>query len=126
MFPEGTMTSENDRSIVLGVDQSHADSVGGGEDAEFRRRFEELKRRWNAETGGSSLLMPKFMHPAYQQIIGMGEPAIPILLEEVRRQSGHWFWALRAITGAEVAQGGDSYGVAADKWLRWGEKHGYI
>jgi hypothetical protein len=37
-------------------------------------------------------------HPAYQQIIGLGKEALPLLFGELRRAPDHWFWALRAIT----------------------------
>src|SRR5947207_10431415 len=39
------------------------------------------------------------LHPAYQQIIGMGKEAIPLILEELQREEDHWFWALKSITG---------------------------
>lgn len=39
------------------------------------------------------------MHPAYQQIIGMGPAVVPLLLNDLVRTRSHWFWALRAITG---------------------------
>lgn len=46
------------------------------------------------------------MHPAYQQIIGMGEKALPLILRDLRdRPTGHWFWALNAITGEEPTLG---------------------
>ncbi len=38
------------------------------------------------------------MHPAYQQIIGLGKQAIPFLLRELDQKSGRWFWALKSIT----------------------------
>jgi hypothetical protein len=41
------------------------------------------------------------MHPAYQQIIGLGPAGVPLLLRELEREPDHWFWALRAITGED-------------------------
>jgi hypothetical protein len=31
------------------------------------------------------------MLPPYQQIIGMGPPAVPLILEELRREPDQWF-----------------------------------
>ena len=40
-------------------------------------------------------------HPAYQQIIGMCDAALPLIFAELRRNPDQWFWALKAITGAD-------------------------
>lgn len=67
------------------------------------------------------------MHPAYQRIIGMGDAAVPLILQELERSPDHWFWALNAITGAdpvpESRRGVMSEMVKA--WLEWGVQHGY-
>ena len=41
------------------------------------------------------------MSPSYQRIIGLGSAVVPLLLRELERQPDHWFWALKAITGAD-------------------------
>ena len=67
------------------------------------------------------------MHPAYQEIIGMGERAVPLLLAELRREPDDWFWALHAITGANpvpAASRGNAR-TMAEAWLRWGAENGY-
>ena len=67
------------------------------------------------------------MHPAYQEIIGMGELAVPLILAELERDPDHWFWALKAITGAdpvpEHCRG--HLEEMAQAWLRWGRMQGY-
>src|ERR1700722_1280286 len=64
-----------------------------------RQRFQELVRQWKEATLFLSSITDMAMHPAYQQIIGMGKEALPLILEELRREPDHWFWALQAITG---------------------------
>ena len=61
-------------------------------------------------------------HPAYQQIIGMGKEAIPLILEELQREEDHWFWALKAITGEDPVPGKDWGKIQAMRaaWLAWG------
>lgn len=68
------------------------------------------------------------MHSAYQQIIGMGDSAVPYLLKELKRKPDHWFWALHAITGHNPVPD-DKQGKTKDMakaWLQWGRNNGYI
>ena len=62
------------------------------------------------------------MHPAYQQIIGMGTPALPLIFQELQREPDHWFWALGAITGENPVPEEDAGDLDAmtDAWLSWG------
>ena len=75
-----------------------------------------------------SLVTKKAMHPAYQQIIGMGKTAIPLILFEMMAKPGHWFWALKSITGEDPVspeQRGD-VNEMTQAWLRWGKEKRYI
>jgi hypothetical protein len=64
----------------------------------LERIFSELVQRVLAGTRAESSTQRIAIHPAYQQIIGLGQPAVPLLLREVERRSGRWFWALKSIT----------------------------
>jgi hypothetical protein len=90
-------------------------------------KFAALARKWKAERGPHSSITRISMHPAYQQIIGMGDPAVPLILRELESDPDHWFWALNAITGADpVPESGR--GVLREMvkaWLDWGAEHGY-
>jgi len=84
-------------------------------------RFQRLKAQWKEETIYSSSLDEITYHPAYQQIIGMGPIAVPLIIEELKTSPSHWFWALRSITGHNpVPPGhrGNVKAMAAD-WLAW-------
>jgi hypothetical protein len=65
-------------------------------------------------------------HPAYQEIIALGPPAIPLLLAELRMEARYWFAALSAITGQDPVPAEDRGSVRkmTDAWLRWGKAHG--
>ncbi|MBI5057248.1 MAG: hypothetical protein HZB61_11610 [Nitrospirae bacterium] len=43
-------------------------------------RFQILKLEWESETAHLSSITEISMHPAYQQIIGMGQVAVPFIL----------------------------------------------
>jgi hypothetical protein len=91
-----------------------------------RKRFAELAETWVRETGWLSSLREKVIHPAYQQIIGMGSDALPFIFEQLRRKSpGYWFWALVAITGEDPAAGLRRMPEARAAWLKWANKHEY-
>src|SRR5208283_2613139 len=92
----------------------------------LRRWFRELAEQWRNETAHLSNLRKKALHPAYQQIIGMGEAAVPLILAEMKRKPGPWFWALHAITGADPVSE-ESRGKLPEMtnaWLQWGRERG--
>ncbi len=91
-------------------------------------RFHSLTATWRRETALQSSVTASAMHPAYQQIIGLGEAALPLIFQEMRREPDHWFWALQAITGENPIHeenGGDLEAMASD-WLAWAKTHGYL
>ena len=98
------------------------------EQEEIVARFGALASRWRAETGMLSSSSARAMHPAYQQIIGMGPAALPLLLRELERAQEGWFWALKAISGEDPVPP-DHRGKRAEMvsdWLQWGRNRGYI
>ena len=106
--------------VELKKDPSSADALA--------RRFHSLTATWRRETALQSSVTAVAMHPAYQQIIGLGEPALPLIFQELRREPDHWFWVLRAITGENPIHeenAGDLEAMTSD-WLSWGGAHGYL
>lgn len=91
------------------------------------QRFRELAARWRKDTGFLSSTNEIATHPAYQQVIGMGQPALPFIFAELRHKPAHWFWALQSITGEnpvpESARG--NLGQMTAAWLHWASQHGY-
>src|SRR5579864_4464050 len=65
---------------------------------EVEAKFNELAQRWRNEVKTLSSTTDRVLHSAYQDIIGMGRPILPLILRELERNGGHWFWALRHIT----------------------------
>ena len=91
-----------------------------------RKHFQELADRWEDETLFLSSSRQAAEHPAYQAIISMGEPAVPLILERMQSQGGHWFETLQQITGEDPVSPAD-YGNIAEmqnSWLQWGRDHG--
>ena len=93
-----------------------------------RQRFNELADRWREETFFHSNSSIKNAHPALQEIISMGPLVVPLILERMRSQGGHWFEALQQLTGADPVSPADHGKIRAmqNSWLQWGERNGYV
>jgi hypothetical protein len=73
---------------------------------ELAKRFERLAATWREDTNFSSRSGRDAQHPAYQEIIAMGEKAVPLLLADLEKDPDHWFIALYRITGANRCEPG--------------------
>jgi len=93
-----------------------------------RERFRRLARQWKEDTRWSSSTNQIAMHPAYQAIIGMGEEALPLILQDLGSNSGHWYWALKAISNQDPVPPSDRGAIKRMNaaWLRWGEQKGLV
>ena len=90
--------------------------------------FGRLACRWREETALMSSADDVCTHDAYQAIIEIGQPIVPLILRELDREPGHWFVALREITGLMVdseATPGD-VGAMARAWTDWGQRNGML
>jgi len=90
--------------------------------------FRRLADYWTRETGMLSSISKRVQHPAYQEIIDMGEIALPMILSELRDRPDHWFSALRAIAKETPVADSDSSDPvrARAAWLKWGKEKGFI
>jgi hypothetical protein len=91
-------------------------------------RFHRLVSEWKQQSGYLSDSRKMAMLQPYQEIIGMGLPVVPLILEELRAESDHWYWALQAITGENPVLAGvdGDMGRIRDAWLEWGRQQGLI
>jgi hypothetical protein len=91
------------------------------------QRFRRLEAVWEAETLYLSDAHRIIAHPAFQEIIGLGEEVIPLMLADLEKKPRHWVWALPRITGVNPvppSEGGNIRKMA-EAWLRWGREKGY-
>jgi hypothetical protein len=51
---------------------------------ELAETFQALAEQWYGEAGMLSNPFKKFMHVAYQQIIGLGPRVVPLLLDPIQ------------------------------------------
>lgn len=90
--------------------------------------FERLASLWKEARMVSSCAQKVAMHPAYLRIIGMGERAIPLILEELGREADHWFVALNAITGENPVSNSSRGRLEemSNEWITWGREKGFL
>ena len=95
--------------------------------AETRQRFRRLASQWKEESRFLSNTAQMAMLRPYQAIIGMGESALPFILEELEREPDQWFWALQMITDSDPVRPEDkgNFRKMSKAWIEWGEQQGY-
>ena len=92
-----------------------------------REIFERLADEWLRERPRGVDIAQMTRHPAYQDIIELGEPAVPWILQRLAHKPDHWFVALSTITGVSpvpLANRG-RLGKMTAVWLEWGRQQGY-
>ena len=101
--------------------------VTGFPSESVEERFRRLEARWTAETAFISSSTVLRNHPAFIEIIGMGNAVVPLMLRDLAERPRLWVWALPQITGANPVAESDSGNIAkmSEAWLRWGREHGY-
>lgn len=93
-------------------------------EAGTRDRFQRLAAEWKDRSRYLSNPAQMAMLEPYQRIIGMGPPVVPLILEELRREPDHWFWALEAITEENPVppEAAGKVRLMARAWVEWGER----
>ena len=95
---------------------------------DLKERFKRLATQWRENSRYLSNTAQIAMLAPYQRIIGMGLPAVPLILEELRHEPDQWFWALEAITEENPVppEAAGKVKLMAEAWLEWGQRKGYI
>lgn len=87
--------------------------------------FRTLVSEWKEHTWSVSSIKKRISHPAFMKIIGLGPPAVPLILEELRREPDYWSYALEAITREDPAPRAENLQQLRDAWLAWGQARAY-
>ena len=91
------------------------------------QRFRRLETLWNAETGYLSSDTEIVGHPAFREIISIGEAVVPLMMKDLAERASLWVWALPEITGADPVPPPDRGNIRkmSHAWLQWGRERGY-
>jgi hypothetical protein len=94
----------------------------------LERKFRTLADTWTQETSHLSSTRQMAEHPAYREILSVGQPVVPLIFKEMVREPGfHWFHALRELIGSGPEIPSETRGrlrPVMECWLRWGKEHG--
>ena len=95
--------------------------------ATIEERFRQLEATWTAEVGHFSSPTMLLGHPAFQEIIRLGEAVVPLMLRDLAERPRYWVWALPGITGENPVPPADRGNLRkmTEAWLHWGKEHGY-
>ncbi len=95
--------------------------------SQIEEPFRDLAHTWRSETEQSSDAEAVLLHPAYQRIIGMGEPVLPLIFRELQHRPDLWYWALKMITGDDpVPPDAETMREVREAWLDYGRRRGYL
>jgi hypothetical protein len=91
------------------------------------QRFQRLAAIWEAETHYLSDAHRIMEHPAFQEILRLGQAVVPLMLRDLEQKPRLWVWALPRITGDNpvTSSEGGNIRKMSEAWLRWGREKGY-
>lgn len=94
----------------------------------LEERFQRLLETWHRATDHHSSLTIIRSHPAFRELVALGDPAVPLMLRALADPFNFELTtALQAITGeapAAVEAPADREGIV-NAWLRWGGQRGH-
>jgi hypothetical protein len=95
---------------------------------EVEERFQRHLADWKQQSRYLSNTAQMAMLRPYQRIVGMGTAAVPLILEELKREPDQWFWALESITEENPVppEAAGRVRAMAEAWLRWGRERGVL
>jgi hypothetical protein len=98
------------------------------ETSELKESFNRLADTWSNETGGYSVVSRRYAHPAYQQLLTLGEGLVPLIIRRLKERPDWWFEALTALAKPETnpVRKGATFSEAVDAWLEWGRRNELI
>ncbi len=93
----------------------------------LEQRFRRLETTWLTAVGFSSSSTVLRSHPAFLEIVNLGEAVVPLMLRDLEERPRLWVWALPRIPGADPVPPGDRGNIAkmSEAWLREGRENHY-
>ena len=129
-FPEADYWGDEDLDHSGANDHNLLDRVSeaiGASETDQRMVFELLADELERAMLGAGTTRRITRQPAYYEILNLGDRAIPLLLDRVRRPGARpvWLRILGDLTAYQPGAGQKTVPEAAAEWIRWGKLHGY-
>lgn len=93
-------------------------------DGDSRRIFDELADELAIASRGLSSTRLAYRHPAYVEIMALGEQSIPWLVERLETPGDRpiWLRMLGSMTRFQPGAGSETIPEAAAAWIRWNKR----
>lgn len=104
----------------------HASLLAPEPENEVERRFAKYLNQWRRETWFMSSVKKRTANINYLSIVSLGRPAIPLILQDLKRSGDHWFLALRVLADEDPAEGSGDFNQQREAWLQWGSRKGHL
>jgi hypothetical protein len=121
LFP-GLITGKSEEFLVL---KSSADEAAEHFGRPYSRLSEEPSTRFYTRYFEWKTAV-KYLSDV-DEIVGMGENALPFIFAELRSEPDNWFYALRLITLSDPVpeEHRGNIELMAKDWLAWAARHGF-
>jgi hypothetical protein len=90
------------------------------------QRLRRLEAAWKADTAFLSDAGRIIGHPAFREIVALGDDVVPFLLRDLETAPGLWVWALPEITGVDPVPPPDRGNIRkmSEAWVKWARQKG--
>jgi hypothetical protein len=94
---------------------------------ELRAEFDALADEWERHRQKiwySSNIRDYLDHPAVRKLVGLGRPAIPLIIERYKKDQLPWGFVLQEITGVKIIEDPNRFNPDEVKrrWVEWWEE----
>ncbi len=92
----------------------------------LEQRFRRLDAAWRKETAYLSSSTKIKTHPAFREVVALGDVMVPLLLRDLQANASLWVWALQEINEDDPVTPADRGNIdkMTEAWLRWGKEKG--
>lgn len=86
----------------------------------LKSRFNQYLKNWVYETRFLSNINGIVKNKNFQNILGMGERAVPFILDDLKYNPTNLVWALNMIYDRKISDGFLTIEDASKQWVKWG------
>jgi hypothetical protein len=108
------------------INESKRDELFSPDRSYITLRLRGFIVNWQKETKFASNISAMVQNANFKNILSLGKPAVPIILQEINKNPSNLVWALNYIEGFNISRSPISIGDACRMWIKWGHNRGLI
>ena len=102
------------------IKDSKRDAAFMADDQYISIRLRGFIDNWRKETKFSSSISKMVQNTNFKNILSLGKPAVPAILNEIHFAPSNLVWALNYIEGFNISKTPVTIEEACKKWVKWG------